>query len=101
MTGGNIPCDKMQALARICGEFVGVSAATQRDRLRRAFECFPCLSTVEIRQGLDIIHPAGRVQELRGEGSMIHTLWTTVVSDSGDSHRVANYLLVMEAQHVG
>ena len=62
-------------------------------------ECFPSLSTVEIRQGLDIIHPAGRVQELRDEGATIHTLWTTVVSDSGDSHRVANYLWVREAQH--
>ncbi len=96
---GQIPPDKLRALAQICSEFMGVSVATQRERLRRAFEHFPSLSTVEIRQGLDIIHPAGRVQELRDEGATIHTLWTTVVSDNGANHRVANYLWVREVQH--
>ena len=91
--------EKLRALARICSEFMGVSAVRQRERLRHAFTHFPQLSTVEIRQGLDIIHPAGRVQELRDQGETIHTLWTTVVSENGASHRVANYLWVREAQH--
>lgn len=93
------PPEKEAALKQILADFKGVSTATQVDRLREAFHQFPSLSTVEIRAHLDIIHPAGRVKTLREEGMNIVTLWTLVQSEDGDTHRVANYLLVVEAAY--
>jgi len=83
---------KLAALHRIRDELAGVESATQRLRLQRAFEQFPHISTAEARAGLDILHPAARVQELREQGHEIATLWTVVESDGGGRHRVANYL---------
>lgn len=51
------------------------------------------LTTLEARQELDIMHPAGRVQELREQGHNIKTHWT--IEDTGKgSHRVARYVLL-------
>ena len=83
---------KMAALRLIRDELAGIESATQRLRLHRAFERFPNISTAEARAGLDIMHPAARVQELREEGHDIATLWTVVESEGGGRHRVANYL---------
>lgn len=91
--------DKVAALKRILLQFKGNSRATQRDRLRAALHECGKLSTVEIRVHLDIIHPAGRIQELREEGLNIITLWTTVESETGEEHRIADYLLVREVAH--
>lgn len=95
----NAAPEKVAALKRIHEQFKGNSTATQRDRLRAAFHELRRLSTVEIREGLDIIHPAGRVQELREDGLNIITLWTTVVSEGGEKHRVADYVLGVEVAH--
>ena len=92
----NAAPEKVAALKRIHQQFKGTSRATQRDRLRVAFHECGTLNTVEIRLHLDIIHPAGRVQDLRDEGLNIVTLWTVATSDAGEEHRVANYLLVRE-----
>jgi hypothetical protein len=89
----------MTALKKLAEQLSGTSRATQRVRLRTAFQQFPMLNTVEIRTGLDIIHPAGRVQELRDEGVKIDTLWTVVGSETGEEHRVANYLMVSGVVH--
>lgn len=83
---------KLAGLRRIRDELAGVESVTQRLRLQRAFEQFPFISTAEARMGLDILHPAARVQELREEGHEVVTLWTVVESDGGGRHRVANYL---------
>jgi hypothetical protein len=91
----------MTALKKLAEQLSGTSRATQRVRLRAAFHQFPMLNTVEIRTGLDIIHPAGRVQELREEGINIVTLWTMIESEAREKHRVANYLLIREAVHAG
>jgi Helix-turn-helix domain len=86
------PGEKLAALRRIREELSGVEATTQRLRLKRAFERFPHISTAEARAGLDVFHPAARVQELREDGHEIVTLWTVVESEGGGRHRVANYL---------
>lgn len=83
---------KLAALQRIRDELTGVESVTQRLRLQRAFEQFPFISTAEARRGLDILHPAARVQELREEGHEVVTLWTVAESEGGGRHRVANYL---------
>lgn len=90
---------KVAALKNIQLQFKGTSRATQRDRLRAALRACRKLCTVEIRAYLDIIHPAGRIRELRAEGLEILTLWTTAQSDNGDTHRVADYVLTAEAKH--
>jgi hypothetical protein len=91
--------EKVAALKAIRDQFKGSSAAEQRTRLRKAFEVFPMLNTQEMRQHLDILHPAGRVKELREEGCTIITLWTVIESDGGQRHRVANYMWVREVIH--
>jgi hypothetical protein len=99
MSNEKTPPSKAAALKRILEQFKGNSRATQCDRLRAALcEC-RTLNTVEIRQYLDIIHPAGRIQELREEGLNILTLWVVATSDTGESHRVANYVLLAEVDH--
>ncbi|MBY0235032.1 MAG: helix-turn-helix domain-containing protein [Burkholderiaceae bacterium] len=83
---------KLAALRKIRDELAGTGAGTQRDRLQVGFQRFPLISTAEARAGLDILHPAARVQELREQGHDIRTLWTVVTDEGGDQHRVANYL---------
>jgi len=91
--------DKRAALKAIRDKFTGTSRETQRERLRAGFRLFPMISTQEARDYLDILHPAGRVKELREEGQNILTLWTTVETDGGCKHRVADYLWVREVAH--
>ena len=93
------PPDKEAALKKIRDQFTGNASETQRDRLRAAFEIFPMISTREARDHLDILHPAGRVKELRDDGFNIITLWTTVESEGGAKHRVADYLWTREVVH--
>jgi hypothetical protein len=90
---------KVAALKMVRDKFSGTASETQRQRLRAAFEIVPKISTQEARQYLDMLHPAGRVKELREEGFNILTLWTTVETDAGCKHRVADYLWVREASH--
>lgn len=68
------------------------SAAHQRQRLLVWLLSAP-VTTLDARQKLDIMHPAARVQELRGQGHNIITYWQTV--DTGKAkHRVAKYVLL-------
>ncbi len=89
---------KLAALQKIRDQTAGTDSGTQRGRLRIGFQHFPFISTAEARAGLDILHPAARIQELRAEGHKIQTLWTVVVYEGGDQHRVANYLWQRGAQ---
>lgn len=70
------------------------SASGQRNRLLEALSRRP-ISTIEARRDLDILHPAGRVKELRhNEGHQILTAWSYQPTDCGKLHRVASYVLV-------
>lgn len=69
------------------------SAAQQSQRLLDYLRVHGSCTTIEARQGLDIIHPAGRVLSLRKAGEKIETVWTWDVTEQGKQHRVANYLL--------
>lgn len=51
------------------------------------------ITTVEARTELDILHPGGRVIELRKAGHNIVTHWQTVHTGKG-KHRVARYVLL-------
>ena len=56
------------------------------------------ITTVRARHQLDVLHVAGRIQNLRARG---HEIVTTMVKDftaPGKPHRVAQYALIAEAR---
>jgi hypothetical protein len=86
------PFEKEAALKALRDEFKGNDADTQRQRLKEAFLRFVTLTTLEIRRWLDILHPAGRVRELRHEGLDIVTLRQPQETEAGVKHIVGLYV---------
>ena len=68
------------------------SSDAQRVRLLAALKTGP-ITTLEARQSLNVLHPAGRIQELRNLGYRIVTHWQTDYTSEGYRHRVAKYVL--------
>jgi hypothetical protein len=67
-------------------------AASQRQRILAWLLTAP-LTTTQARTELDVMHPGGRVLELRKLGHKIVTHWQTI--DTGKAkHRVAAYVLL-------
>ena len=73
------------------------SAAAQRARLLLALHCGP-LTTLQARSGLDVMHPGGRIMELRRQGHQIATVRVLEPTDCGQLHSVARYVLVQEVR---
>ncbi len=73
----------------------GSSAAAQRQRILSWLVTAP-LTTIQARSYLDILHPAGRVMELRKKGYKIQTVWVEDITEAGIFHRVAKYILAKE-----
>ena len=72
------------------------SSAAQRQRLLAALRQGP-VTTFDARGRYDVMHPGGRVMELRRIGHSIATIWTVETSDLGRPHRVGKYVLMQEA----
>ncbi len=72
------------------------SSAAQRERLLDALRRGP-VTTFRARGDLEVMHPGGRVMELRRMGHNIVTTWSTETSDYGRPHRVGRYVLMQEA----
>ena len=88
------PADtKSASLQALRADFQGNDAATQRALLLVALQSHGVISTIEARAFLDILHPAGRIKELRGLGHNIVTLWADKPTEAGKLHRVGVYLL--------
>lgn len=68
------------------------SLAAQRNRILDFLRRHP-LDTLTARKELDVMHPAGRVMELRKRGFKINTIEIDRPSDCGKIHRVACYVL--------
>lgn len=68
------------------------SAAAQRARLLQALRLGP-VTTLQARSQLDVLHPGGRVMELRRQGHRIATIRVREATDGGRLHNVAKYLL--------
>src|SRR5580704_4030135 len=68
------------------------SASTQKKRLVKYFENNPRLSTIEARDKMGILHPGGRINELRAKGYLIETHWTNETDANGVLHRVGLYV---------
>lgn len=81
------------------GQTHSTTAREQRQRLLNYLRVHGSCSTIEAREGLDIIHPAGRVLSLRKAGEKIETVWTWDVTEQGKPHRVAKYLLAGGSRH--
>ena len=56
------------------------------------------LTTIEIRDELNCLHPSGRIMELRKLGYDIRSVWTNGSDYHGRPHRVARYVLFSEQE---
>ncbi len=67
------------------------STTSQRARLIKHFIANCRLTTMEARD-MGIMHPGGRVMELRRQGYLIDTLWVIETDSNGVPHRVGMYI---------
>ena len=72
----------------ICNSF-----AAQRSRLLQYLQANGSITTLQARHELAVMHPAGRIKELRESGYLIKTYWSTGQDSAGISHRQALYVL--------
>lgn len=86
---------KAKQLETIRDQYKGESCHHQGLRLLEAL-CHFTISTFEARRHLDVMHPAGRIQELHEAGNEIDTLRVSVPSDIGRPHCIALYVLRSE-----
>lgn len=70
------------------------SVFAQRLRILDWFINKPTLTTLQARQELDVMHPAGRINELRQRGHKIITHWSNEPTASGEFRRIARYVLI-------
>ena len=70
----------------------GNSSASQRAIILKHFNDGPRLSTIQARDQYGILHPCGRVMELRKKGHCIDTHWTTELDANGVPHRIGLYV---------
>ena len=68
------------------------STSSQRARILEYFSKCPRLSTMKARDELGVLHPCGRVLELRRLGYRIDTLWVRESDNNGVPHRVGLYI---------
>lgn len=68
------------------------SISSQRSRILKHFEVCPRLSTMQARDDYGILHPSGRVMELRKNGHIIQTHWISEPDANGVTHRVGLYV---------
>ena len=70
------------------------SSASQKTRVLARLMSKGSLTTLAARHELDVLHPAGRIKELREQGHAILTFWRTETTNQGRPHRVAEYFLI-------
>ena len=70
------------------------SLTSQRQRLLNYLKENRSITTLEARHKLDIMHPSGRIKELKEDGDYIVTNWRIDTTPEGKTHRVAEYILM-------
>jgi hypothetical protein len=88
------PGPKRQALAAIRRAHPGTTCIVQCERIHAALAQF-AITTYEAMRHLDVYDPRARVMQLRNDGVPIDTHWQTIVTESGDRHRVGLYAMGM------
>lgn len=94
------PGTKRHALAAIRRAHPGTTCVAQCARIRAALAQFS-ITTFEAMRYLDVYDPRARVMQLRNAGEAIDTHWRTIVTESGDKHRVGLYAVAAKAVHHG
>jgi hypothetical protein len=69
------------------------SSESQRKAILAWLREHGTLTTIQARDELGIMHPGGRVLELRKRGYKIVTHWTITIDKAGTKHREAKYVL--------
>lgn len=87
------PTKKRHALIAIRKAHPGVSAQAQRERLHTAMQQGP-VSTFEAMRYLDTYCPTKRIAEMRRDGLHIETVTQITVTESGERHRIGQYVLM-------
>ena len=69
-----------------------ISCSSQRAIILKHFSDCPRLSTIQARDEYGILHPCGRIMELRKKGHIIDTHWTSEPDGNGVLHRIGLYV---------
>lgn len=85
--------DRIAALHRIRDLTTGLEASAQRDRLLCALQALGHVTTFEASRYLDIYDPRARKMELVKRGHDVVTVWRSVPTESGATHRIGVYML--------
>lgn len=88
----NTPCSREVALNKINEQHKGNDATIQEDRTLLGLQILGSLTTQDLREWLDIMHPAGRILSLRRKGYDIQTIWENYPTTCGKIHRMARYV---------
>lgn len=88
----NTSCSREEALMKINEQHKGNDATIQEDRTLLGLQSCGSLTTQDLREWLDIMHPAGRILSLRRRGYDIQTFWGTYPTTCGKIHRMARYV---------
>lgn len=73
---------------------LSTSNAAQWKRLKKHLELIGNITTTQAREQLAIMHPAGRIKELRRQGLSITTKMVRSPDAEGINHRQAKYVLL-------
>jgi hypothetical protein len=92
----NRPTPKDQPAKRKA-KFINDTLEAQRARLIDRLRIAPC-TTTELRNQHSIMHPAGRIKELRKLGHDISLEWIEQYDAAGVPHRAGIYCLTEESQ---
>jgi hypothetical protein len=77
-------------------KFTDNSAQNQRLKILDWLFERTCITTAQARERLDIMHPAGRIKELKLAGYLIATVWDSWTSEHNIKHRIARYVLTQK-----
>lgn len=73
--------------------FTTNSLKHQREAILSYLRAHGSMTTLEARRNLDVLHPAGRIAELRRSGLEIDLVWVDDLSENGRPHKVGRYIL--------
>lgn len=86
--------DRLAVFSEILNEHTGNSCTSQRQRFKAALLKLGSVLTFELSRFLDIYYPPARKFELLHDENMdIILTWAWVETESGERHRVGNYVL--------
>jgi hypothetical protein len=85
--------ERLAVFAQILREQTSASSRSQQQRLATALTTLGNITTIEAREFLNVMHPSGRINELRNQGWGIEPPRVRYVDDCGVVHSIANYVL--------